>query len=29
MFDGSRQQVRELSILTALQGLMDLVEQSS
>ena len=28
MFDGSRQQVRELSILTALQGLMDLVEQS-
>ena len=29
MFDGNRQQVRELSILTALQGLMDLVEQSS
>ena len=27
-FEGSRQQVRELSILTALQGLADLVEQS-
>lgn len=26
-FEGSRQQVRELSILTALQGLADLVEQ--
>ena len=29
VFDGNRQQVRELSILTALQGLADLVEQSS
>ncbi len=29
VFDGDRQQVRELSILTALQGLADLVEQSS
>ena len=29
MFEGNRQQVRELSILTALQGLVDLVEQSS
>ena len=28
-FDGDRQQVRERSILTALQGLADLVEQSS
>ena len=28
-FDGSRRQVREFSILTALQGLADLVEQSS
>ena len=28
-FDGDRQQVRELSILAALQGLADLVEQSS
>ena len=28
VFDGNRQQVRELSILTALQGLADLVEQS-
>ena len=28
-FEGTRQQVRELSILTALQGLVDLVEQSS
>ena len=27
-FEGSRQQVRELSILTALQGLADLLEQS-
>ncbi len=27
-FEGSRQQVRELSILTALQGLADLAEQS-
>ena len=27
-FDGNRQQVRELSILTALQGLADLVEHS-
>ena len=29
VFEGNRQQVRELSILTALQGLVDLVEQSS
>ena len=29
VFDGDRQQVRELSILAALQGLADLVEQSS
>ena len=29
VFEGNRQQVRELSILTALQGLADLVEQSS
>ena len=29
IFEGNRQQVRELSILTALQGLVDLVEQSS
>ncbi len=28
VFDGDRQQVRELSILTALQGLADVVEQS-
>ena len=28
VFDGNRQQVRELSILTALQGLADLVEHS-
>lgn len=28
-FEGDRQQVRELSILTALQGLVDLVEQSA
>ena len=28
VFDGNRQQVRELSILTALQGLADLVENS-
>ncbi len=27
VFEGNRQQVRELSILTALQGLVDLVEQ--
>lgn len=29
VFDGDRQQVRELSILAALQGMADLVEQSS
>lgn len=29
VFDGDRQQVRELSILTALQGLADQVEQSN
>ena len=29
VFEGDRQQVRELSILTALRGLADLVEQSS
>ena len=29
VFDGNRHQVRELSILAALQGLADLVEQSS
>ena len=28
VFDGDRQQVRELAILTALQGLLDLVEQA-
>ena len=29
LFDGDRQQVRELSILTALQGLLDIVEGSA
>ena len=28
LFDGNRRQVRELSILTALQGLLDIVERS-